>query len=95
MMPLCSHQVILPRQQLTDDREILDFLLVHVGWFECMLRTITPRSCAIASKDPLFRAASSPKTWVIALVAALLSGNLYHDLRDGKMKPRLRVELQC
>jgi hypothetical protein len=26
--------VVLPRQQLTDDSEILDFLLAHVGWFD-------------------------------------------------------------
>ena len=39
----CPYQVVLPRQQLTDDSEILDFLLAH-----CMSRTITPLSCAIA-----------------------------------------------
>jgi hypothetical protein len=30
----CPYQVVLPRPQLTDDSEILDFLLAHVGWFD-------------------------------------------------------------
>ena len=30
----CPYQVVLPRQHLTDDSEILDFLLAHVGWFD-------------------------------------------------------------
>ena len=30
----CPHQVVLPRRQLTDDSEILDFLIAHVGKFD-------------------------------------------------------------
>ena len=30
----CPHQVVLPRRQLADDSEILDFLLAYVGKFD-------------------------------------------------------------
>jgi hypothetical protein len=30
----CLYQVVVPRQQLIDDSESLDFLLAHVGWFD-------------------------------------------------------------
>ena len=30
----CPHQVVLPRKQLADDSEILDFLINYVGKFD-------------------------------------------------------------
>jgi len=60
----CPYQVALPRQQLTNDSEILDFLLAHVGWTTCMSRTITPPSCAIAlptHSTPKFSARASSR----------------------------------
>ena len=46
----CPYQVVLPRQQLTDDSAILDFLLAHVGWFDMYVETTMRRMCVIASK---------------------------------------------
>ena len=44
----CPYQVVLPRQQLTDDSEVLDFLLAYVGTSStCMSKTTTRPSCSL------------------------------------------------
>ena len=46
----CPYQVVLPRRQLTDDSEILNFLSPTSASSTCTLRTIMRSSCAIASR---------------------------------------------
>src|SRR2546430_5825898 len=49
----CPYQVVLPRQQLTDDREILDFLLAHVGWFDMYVEDDYAAFVRYCFEDPL------------------------------------------
>ena len=37
----CPYQVVLPRRQLADDSEILNFLIRYVGKFDMLLNHIT------------------------------------------------------
>jgi hypothetical protein len=59
------YQVVLPRQQLTDDSEILDFLLAHVGWFDMYVEDDYAAFVRYCFEDPLdadiFRARFEPK----------------------------------
>jgi len=61
----CPYQVALPRQQLTNDSEILDFLLAHVGWFDMYVEDDYAASVRYCFEDPLdaeiFRARFEPK----------------------------------
>ena len=61
----CPHQVVLPRQHLTDDSEILDFLLAHVGWFDMYVEDDYAAFVRYCFEDPLdaeiFRACFEPK----------------------------------
>ena len=57
--------MVLPRQQLTDDSEILDFLLAHVGWFDMYIEDDYAAFVRYCFEDPLdaeiFRARFEPK----------------------------------
>jgi hypothetical protein len=61
----CPYQVVLPRQQLTDEREILDFLLAHVGRFDMYVEDDYAAFVRYCFEDPLdaeiFRARFEPK----------------------------------
>jgi hypothetical protein len=61
----CPYQVVLPRQQLTNDSEILDFLLAHVGWFDMYVEDDYAAFVRYCFEDPLdaeiFRARFEPK----------------------------------
>jgi hypothetical protein len=49
----CPYQVVLPRQQLTDDSEILDFLLARVGWFDMYVEDDYAAFVRYCFEDPL------------------------------------------
>ena len=61
----CPHQVVLPRRQLTDDSEILDFLIAHVGKFDMYVEDDYAAFVSYCFEDPLdaeiFRARFEPK----------------------------------
>jgi hypothetical protein len=61
----CPYQVVLPRQQLTDDGEILDFLLAYVGKFDMYVEDDYAAFVRYCFEDPLdaeiFRARFEPK----------------------------------
>lgn len=61
----CPYQVVLPRQQLTDDSEILDFLLANVGIFDMYVEdeyAAFVRYCFADAMDAeMFRARFEPK----------------------------------
>lgn len=52
----CPYQVVLPRRQLSDDSEIMDFLLPYVGKFDMSSKMIMRPLFAIALPTP-----STPK----------------------------------
>lgn len=49
----CPHQVVLPRRQLTDDSEILDFLLTYVGKFDMYVEDDYAAFVRYCFEDPL------------------------------------------
>src|SRR5262249_24971682 len=59
------YQVVVPRQQLANDSEILDFLLAHVGWFDMYVEDDYAAFVRYCFEDPLdaeiFRARFEPK----------------------------------
>jgi hypothetical protein len=61
----CPYQVVLPRAQLTDDSEILDFLLAYVGKFDMYVEDDYAAFVRYCFEDPLdaeiFRARFEPK----------------------------------
>jgi hypothetical protein len=61
----CPFQVVLPRLQLTDDNEILDFLLTYVGKFDMYVEDDYAAFVRYCFEDPLdaeiFRARFEPK----------------------------------
>ena len=62
----CPHQVVLPRRQLADDSEILDFLIAYVGKFDIYVEDDYAAFVALTRfEDPLdaeiFRARFEPK----------------------------------
>jgi hypothetical protein len=61
----CPHQVVLPRGQLTDDNEILDFLIKYVGKFDMYVEDDYAAFVRYCFEDPLdaeiFRARFEPK----------------------------------
>jgi hypothetical protein len=61
----CPYQVVLPRQQLCDDSEILDFLIDHVGNFDMYVEDDYAAFVRYCFEDPMdaevFRARFEPK----------------------------------
>ncbi len=61
----CPYQVVLPRQQLCDDSEILNFLIDHVGKFDMYVEDEYAAFVRYCFEDPLdaeiFRARFEPK----------------------------------
>lgn len=61
----CPYQVVLPRQQLTDDGEIMNFLLSYVGKFDMYVEDDYAAFVRYCFEDPLdaaiFRARFEPK----------------------------------
>ena len=61
----CPHQVVLPRRQLADDSEILDFLIRYVGKFDMYVEDDYAAFVRYCFEDPLdaeiFRARFEPK----------------------------------
>jgi hypothetical protein len=61
----CPYQVVLPRQQLCDDRAILDFLIDHVGKFDMYVEDEYAAFVRYCFEDPLdaeiFRTRFEPK----------------------------------
>jgi hypothetical protein len=62
----CPYQVVLPRQQLCDDSEILNFLIDHVGNFDMYVEDDYAAFVRYCFEDPMdaevFRARFEPKT---------------------------------
>lgn len=61
----CPYQVVLPRQQLTDDSKILDFLIQHVEKFDMYVEDDYAAFVRYCFADPLdaeiFRSRFEPK----------------------------------
>jgi hypothetical protein len=61
----CPHQVVLPRRQLADDTEIMDFLICYVGKFDMYVEDDYAAFVRYCFEDPLdaeiFRARFEPK----------------------------------
>jgi hypothetical protein len=61
----CPYQVVLPRGQLTDDSEILDFLIKYVGKFDMYVEDDYAAFVRYCFEDPMdaevFRARFEPK----------------------------------
>ena len=61
----CPYQVVLPRRQLSDDSEILTFLLAYVGKFDMYVEDDYAAFVRYCFEDPLdaeiFRARFEPK----------------------------------
>ncbi len=61
----CPHQVVLPRRQLADDSEILDFLIKYAGKFDMYVEDDYAAFVRYCFADPLdaeiFRSRFEPK----------------------------------
>ena len=61
----CPYQVVLPRRQLFDDGEIMDFLIEHVGNFDMYVEDDYAAFVRYCFADPLdaeiFRSRFEPK----------------------------------
>ena len=61
----CPYQVVLPRKQLTDDNEILDFLIAYAGKFDMYVEDDYAAFVRYCFEDPMdaeiFRARFEPK----------------------------------
>ena len=61
----CPYQVVLPRQRLTDDSEIMNFLIRYVGKFDMYVEDDYAAFVRYCFEDPLdaeiFRARFEPK----------------------------------
>jgi hypothetical protein len=61
----CPYQVVLPRRQLFDDSEIMDFLIQHVGNFDMYVEDDYAAFVRYCFEDPMdaevFRARFEPK----------------------------------
>jgi hypothetical protein len=61
----CPYQVVLPRQQLFDDSEIMNFLMSHVGKFDMYVEDEYATFVRYCFEDPLdaaiFRSRFEPK----------------------------------
>jgi hypothetical protein len=61
----CPFQVVLPRAQLSDDSEIMDFLISYVGKFDMYVEDDNAAFVRYCFEDPLdaeiFRARFEPK----------------------------------
>ena len=49
----CPYQVVLPRRQLTDDNEIMNFLLLHAGKFDMYVEDECAAYVRYCFKDPM------------------------------------------
>ena len=49
----CPYQVVLPRRQLSDDSEIMDFLLAYVGKFDMYVEDDYAAFVRYCFEDPL------------------------------------------
>jgi hypothetical protein len=49
----CPYQVVLPRQQLSDDSEIMNFLLAYVGKFDMYVEDDYAAFVRYCFEDPL------------------------------------------
>jgi hypothetical protein len=49
----CPYQVVLPRRQLTDDSEILNFLLSYAGKFDMYVEDESAAYVRYCFKDPM------------------------------------------
>jgi hypothetical protein len=62
----CPYQVVLPRRQLSDDSEIMDFLISYVGHFDMYVEDDYATFVRYCFEDPLdaeiFRARFEPKS---------------------------------
>ena len=62
----CPYQVILPRRQLTDDNEIMNFLLSYAGKFDMYVEDECAAYVRYCFKDPMdaaiFRSRFEPKS---------------------------------
>jgi hypothetical protein len=61
----CPYQVVLPRRQLADDSEIMDFLISYVGKFDMYVEDDYAAFVRYCFEDPLdaeiFRSRFEPK----------------------------------
>jgi hypothetical protein len=61
----CPHQVLLPRRQLSDDSEIMNFLMSYVGRFDMYIEGDYAAFVRYCFEDPLdaaiFRSRFEPK----------------------------------
>ncbi len=61
----CPYQVVLPRRQLMDDGEVMDFLITYVGKFDMYVEDDYATFVRYCFADPLdaeiFRARFEPK----------------------------------
>ena len=61
----CPYQLVLPRRQLSDDREIMKFLTSHVGKFDMYVEDDYAAFVRYCFEDPLdaeiFRSRFEPK----------------------------------
>ena len=61
----CPHQVVLPRRQLFDDSEIMDFLFAYVGKFDMYVEDDYAAFVRYCFEDPMdatiFRSRFEPK----------------------------------
>jgi len=62
----CPYQVVLPRRQLTDDNEIMNFLLSYAGKFDMYVEDECAGNVRYCFKDPMdaaiFRSRFEPKS---------------------------------
>jgi hypothetical protein len=62
----CPYQVVLPRRQLTDDNEIMNFLLLYAGKFDMYVEDECAAYVRYCFKDPMdaaiFRSRFEPKS---------------------------------
>jgi hypothetical protein len=49
----CPYQVVLPRRQLTDDNEIMNFLLLYAGKFDMYVEDECAAYVRYCFKDPI------------------------------------------
>jgi hypothetical protein len=49
----CPYQVVLPRRQLTDDNEIMNFLLLYAGKFDMYVEDECAAYVRYCFKDPM------------------------------------------
>ena len=89
----CPYQVVLPRRPLTDDSEIVNFLLSHAGKFDMYVEDEAAAYVRYCFKDPMdaaiFRSRFEPKSEPSRLAGrALIPAGLAEQREEGR-KPLL------